>query len=479
MKTSIQHFSEKGIPQLQEMIKDFIKNPAYLAQFAENVRKIVLELGCSIISETLDECNLMLENSVKRRIHWQIKDRTQRTLLTSLGTIRFTHTRFTNKKTKERAYLLDRLLELPAHTRLSVDARAMLLEEAAQSSYRKAGECLSEPVSKETVMRTVHRLNFPERKREQEEKKRKVKRLYVEADEDHIALQFHEKKGDVKRWKGHGDNGRIVKLIYVHEGIEQKGKRNVLKNPVYFGGFCPGEKNKELWKEVDGYIKGQYEQKSLEEIRFQSDGGGWMKEGAEKLGATFVLDGFHLRKYVKRLCRLTGKEEKEEEILGWIKENKRKCLEEWSEEEGKRLGEKERKKQEEACGYLKRNWKGIQERIKEKEGNIGSSTEAHISHVLSSRMSSRPMGWSKRGAKNLSRLRIYWKNGGDMKELLVRKEEGEKKPEECVCLSAQEVLDWERRSQKRNGKYWERIQASISRQTGVRAYFQSAITGLC
>ena len=26
---------------------------------------------------------------------------------------------------------------------------------------------------------------------------------------DHIALQFHEKKGDVKRWKGHGDNGQI------------------------------------------------------------------------------------------------------------------------------------------------------------------------------------------------------------------------------------------------------------------------------
>lgn len=75
------------------------------------------------------------------------------------------------------------------------------------------------------------------------------------------------------------------------------------------GGFCPGEENKELWKEADEYIRGRYETKILEEIRFQSDGGGWMKEGVEKLGATFVLDGFHLRKYMKRLCRLTGKEE--------------------------------------------------------------------------------------------------------------------------------------------------------------------------
>lgn len=199
-----------------------MKNPACLAQFAENVRKIVLELGCSIVSEASDECNLMLEDSIKRRIHWQIKGRAQRTLLTSLGTVRFTHTRFINKKTKERACLLDRLLELSPHTRLSVDARAMLLEEAAQSSCRKAGERLPEPVSKETVMRTIHGLSFPKRNLEQDERKRRVKRLYVEADEDHIALQFHEKKGDVKRWKGHGDNGRIVKLIYVHEGIEER-----------------------------------------------------------------------------------------------------------------------------------------------------------------------------------------------------------------------------------------------------------------
>ena len=44
----------------------------------------------------------MLDQSVKRRIHWHIKDRTKRTLLTSLGMIRFAHTR----ETKESAYLI-------------------------------------------------------------------------------------------------------------------------------------------------------------------------------------------------------------------------------------------------------------------------------------------------------------------------------------------------------------------------------------
>ena len=46
----------------------------------------------------------------------------------------------------------------------------------------------------------------------------------MEADEEHIALQYKKEKGDIKRYKGHGDNGQIVKLVYVHEG-HTEGKR--------------------------------------------------------------------------------------------------------------------------------------------------------------------------------------------------------------------------------------------------------------
>ena len=79
-------------------------------------------------------------------------------------------------------------------------------------------------------MRHVRRIHAPSYKKEAGGEKRRVKYLYVEADEDHIALQFHKKKGDIKRWKGHGDNGQIIKLVYVHEGYEEaEGKRKQLK----------------------------------------------------------------------------------------------------------------------------------------------------------------------------------------------------------------------------------------------------------
>ena len=273
---------------------------------------------------------------------------------------------------------------------------------------------------------------------------------------------------------------QIVKMVYVHEGVEKKGKRNQLKQPFFFGGVYPKKENEELWREVDEYIKKTYDREKIEEIRFQSDGGGWMKKGMELLGGRFVLDGFHLRKYGKRICRLAEKEEMEEELLTWIGRKQKGKVERWVKEAGGGLEERKQKKLEESWNYLKRNWKGVQERLEEKEENIGSSTEGHVSHILSARMSSRPMGWSRKGADRLAQLRIYLKNGRDVEKLLLgQKEEGEEKEEEKRYFSVHEILEWERRNQKKNGKYIEALQAKVSRQIGAKFYFHSAIAGIC
>ncbi len=62
--------------------------------------------------------------------------------------------------------------------------------------------------------------------------------------------------------------------------------------------------------------------------------------------------------------------------------------------------------------------------------------------MLSARMSSRPMGWCREGADSLSRIRIYWKNGGDMLKLVqMQKEKGEEeRKEEEKYFSAGEML---------------------------------------
>ena len=70
-------------------------------------------------------------------------------------------------------------------------------------------------------------LEFP-RNEEKPEKKKEVEYLYIEADEDHVSLQFREKKGDLVENENHQKNNCLItKLVYVHEGIEKERK---LKN---------------------------------------------------------------------------------------------------------------------------------------------------------------------------------------------------------------------------------------------------------
>lgn len=481
MYYSIQDFIENGIANLEECEKSLMKNPLNWTDQILGIQQILRKFGAAVISELLEECNTILENSIKRRAFWRIKDRTKKHLLTSVGMIGFTHTRFEHKETGKTAYLLDQILGIQPHARISRDLECRLLEEAAQSSYRKAGYTASEqdPVSGQTMMRHVHRLKCIRQTNGQDQEKRRVKQLYVEADEDHIALQFHEKKGDIKRFKGHGDNGRIIKLVYVYEGIETEGKRRSLKHRKYFGGYYTGEENKRLWEEVKEYIEETYDTDSLETIYFQSDGGGWMKKGMELLGADFVLDEFHLKKYVKRMVRSTGEPEREAEVNDWIKEGKKKELEEWEKEKAAVLEEKEGKKLENSYGYIKRNWKGVRNRVGKKAGVLGSSTESHVSHVISARMSSRPMGWSKEGAKKLSFLRIYWKNGGKMEQLLSEERKCEEKRGEEKILSAAELIHWEKQTKKHNGKYVDAVQARLNNYRLAKLYLYPAINKIC
>jgi len=47
----------------------------------------MLDFGCHIISEVLEECNTLLEESLKRRLHWHVKDCGIKSTMPSVGMI--------------------------------------------------------------------------------------------------------------------------------------------------------------------------------------------------------------------------------------------------------------------------------------------------------------------------------------------------------------------------------------------------------
>jgi hypothetical protein len=84
----------------------------------------------------------------------------------------------------------------------------------------------------------------------------------------------------------------------VHEGRKQVGKdRWKLINPRYLSGVYAN--SDELWMEVLDYIDKTYDMDSIENIYLSGDGAAWIKNGLGWIkGSIFVLDRYHLSKYV-------------------------------------------------------------------------------------------------------------------------------------------------------------------------------------
>ena len=96
----------------------------------------------------------------------------------------------------------------------------------------------------------------------------------------------------------------------------------------------------------------------------------------------------------------------------------------------------------------------------------GCSAEGHVSHVLSDRLSSRPMGWSQTGADRMSKLRCYERNHGREKIIeLVRysREQRKLKRTGTEDISVKEISMREimRDHYNQSQSYIERLQVTM------------------
>lgn len=473
MYKSILQFCQKGAKSLENSSANFFTNPKDIAGFVESVSNEVIKLGCSFIGEVFSELDQGIRDSQIRKKNWEIVRRDRRTMICSLGEFSFDKTLYKHKKTGERKYLLDSYLELDSYSRITEDAQAKILSEAAQTSYRKAGDAVSitDNVSKGTVKNMIHNIKFPPPIYKEELKK--VEYLYIEADEDHVPLQFINQKGDIEVGSnGYKLNNVQMKLVYVHEGIEKvapESKRHRLINPHYFSGIYEGRENARLWDEVYEYIEKTYDLSCIKKIYLNADGGQWIKSGKNRISGTIsVLDEYHINKYLTSMTShlLDGKAYGRELLRDAIRKGNKSEFKEVVEIiKDYAQVESDLKRIDNSALYILSNWSATKLRLRHPKGVIGSSTEGHVSHVLASRMSSRPMGWSKNGADKMARLRAYCWNGGDILRLIryqsELKEERMASGDEVYSSSSMFLMEKEIH---KNGKYYDKIQVSPSMQ---------------
>lgn len=217
MITSIQQFATKGVKNISNIFSVYTTDMSKIAEMVYGVTDVVTKLGCSMIAEEWESYDELLRTKKDLRQGWYIVRRDETSLITSLGEVVYHKTLFKNVSTGESCYLLDQLMGLEHPVRITEDAEARILKEASESSYRKGGANVSingDCISKEAVMNKLHRLDFPAVKADE---KKTLKSIYIDANEDHVSLQYLERKGDIRKLR---INTVMPRIIYVYEGVD-------------------------------------------------------------------------------------------------------------------------------------------------------------------------------------------------------------------------------------------------------------------
>lgn len=438
MYNSIQHFNEFGTRKIEKVIETFISEKKDLADLVIGLQESLFELGRSIVAEVLEDMDEYIFTSRERKKKYESVRKDQASLLTSFGMIEYSHRYYKSRENGNYTHLVDEYAGINPHDRVSADVVINALEEATESSYRKAGTKVAydSDLSKQAVMKKVHEIEVVEAPLLSSEKKA-LRVLYIEADEDHVALQHKTTDGDGQRKNGIS----MPKLVYVHEGIDAEKstlKRKVLKNVRYFGGDLRSE---DLWLQVARYIDEQYREDVIETIYISGDGAAWIRQGLQWIPKSrFVLDNHHMNKYI----RLATAHLPDEAMYYAIKDaiewpDKKMAAAAFERVIGMTETDTKKEAVREAKRYILNNWDGIEIKEEKAVEIVGCSAEGHVSHVFSERLSSRPKGWSKIGSNQMAQLRVYKQNGGKIYDLVMaqkKKEEKEKDIKEKEVLLA-------------------------------------------
>ncbi len=90
-----------------------------------------------------------------------------------------------------------------------------------------------------------------------------------------------------------------------------------------------------------------------------------------------------------------------------------------------------------ARSYVLNNWEGIMNQYD--PDYIGCSAEGHISYILSARLSSRPLSWCREGIDQMSRLRAFKANSGNVYDLVKEKKEARKTETRIIKLESRVI----------------------------------------
>lgn len=322
-------------------------------------------------------------NSNNRLTFYLSKDRPERTLVTIFGTVTFKRRRYQNRTTGKYFYYIDSLLGITKKQRITNQVQAQILHSISfeHESYRKA--CQPFGLSKSTAYYLIKKLD-PEHYVPDLSKIITCDNLHIVADEDHIALQnkkIARKSGTI--------NSYMLRHATIFTGIKKVSKkRNQLQNRVTLTQL-EREDITEFTDRVNEFIMRNYKVKDT--VYVYGDGAGWIQTLANNTCATFILDKFHMKQALFRICGGKTNKPIRDILENYLEGDKRELFNETVKSLNKDNFSDFKKKN---LKYINNFWNSYQNNFKIPQA-LYCCAEGINSHYFSEYFSSRPKGFSK------------------------------------------------------------------------------------
>lgn len=444
MYSIIQKIYEKNNKILKEGLKNVL-NGADVSTLTGAIKDFTDILGKELFSEIVTQIENLVFDDEKRKNQYESVRYAEKSLITKNGKTKFERRYYKDNETGENVCLTDKILGLEKGERIDKKVKAEVIRKANDQSYSKSGKLVvpEMEISSTTVMRNVRKndwkMNIEECK---EEEKIKAKNIFIQVDEDHVKQR--NKKGCT-----------ISKIITIYTRKrtltkpdripEVKQVRKELVDKFTFSGLY--KDTQEMWEDVAYYIDCTYKKEEIETAFVMGDGASYIKAGTEWIAkSVFVLDTFHLEKYINHLNYDEYLKTKLQEAIDQfdpistenIMNEAIKKIEQEIEEDKqlsrntKRL-ENRLKKIKDTKTYLMNQWEGIEAHDKYKDKLTGCCQEGQVHHTLSERLSTDAKVWSENGIDEMSQLRAFTQNGGDIYQKIIdisTREKREKKIQE-------------------------------------------------
>lgn len=383
----------------------------------ERLEKIIFNLLQNIFQQMMVIILEQIDNYLmagRDRKRYILKEKNPRTIETLFGEVRFKRRYYYDSCKKDWIHLLDEKLGLDFRDRTSPGLCELAgVWSVKGNSYREARDrvkdvfgvqAISHETARQVTIKTAEQAEAEEQQMQNEEGKREVEALFIEADGFNTYIQGRKKGRRALR---------ETKMIVIHEGWElRQGKGDRadyrLKNPTY---MTAAESREEFWEQVRGKIAGIYKDIDSIPVIINGDNAPWIEKGTEAFrNGYYQYDRFHISRELTKALR--GEKENLRAAHKALKEdNISRLLIIAAEALTSAKGKDERDKLNQLRETLIENYENIRdyrERLKEEgkfevkpEWRSMGSAESNVDK-FKNRAAKRGRAWSEKGLESIN-----------------------------------------------------------------------------